>query len=85
MPCVIGRRGIASKTRRPSEIGITIIPAFNISSVVHASTSKRTIRSTKPYLQIRNKFTKVRNNKVYVDTYMIEYKSISNGRCKKIS
>jgi hypothetical protein len=32
----------------------------------------------------RNKFRKVRN-KVYVDTYMIEYKSISNGRCKKIS
>jgi hypothetical protein len=51
IPCVIGRRGTASKTRRPSEIGITIIPALNISSVIHASTSKSTIRSTKPYLK----------------------------------
>lgn len=51
MPCVIGRRGIASKTKRPSEIGITIIPALNISRVIHASTSKSTIRRTKPYLE----------------------------------
>jgi hypothetical protein len=51
MPCVIGRRGTASKTRRPSEIGITIIPALNISSVIHAITSKSTIRSAKLYLQ----------------------------------
>lgn len=51
IPCVIGRRGTASKTRRPSEIGITIIPALNMSSVIHASTSKSMIRSAKLYLQ----------------------------------
>lgn len=41
---------MALKSKRPSEIGTTIKAELKTSKVIHATTSKRTIRSTKPYL-----------------------------------
>jgi hypothetical protein len=41
---------MALKRARPSDIGTTINVELNISRVIHATTSKRTIRRTKLYL-----------------------------------